>query len=396
MSKKGENIYKRKDGRWEGRYIKGRSADGKAKYAYVYGKSYADTKQKLIDKRVIQNQNINHFTSRAKYGDILRNWVTMSRVHIKESTYSRYIHLANAHILPYLGEISTDRLTTQIIEKHISFLLNEGRLDKKGGLAPKTVSDILTLIKGSIDYANCSGISINCYLDRLTVKKVQIDMRVLSVNEQHKLCEVLMREMNLTKFGVLLCMYTGIRIGEVCALKWESIDFSEGILSIRETLQRIQATDVGACKKTKIVITEPKSKKAIRDIPLPNFVLECAASLKHDPKAYILTGRSDRYIEPRLLQYTFKKYTKECGLTDVNYHTLRHTFATRCIELGFDVKTLSELLGHASVNITLNRYVHSSMDTKKKQYAAVHIIAVKKIVKKSSHACTVGIRRLLT
>lgn len=365
MSKRGENIYKRKDGRWEGRYIKGRSADGKAKYAYVYGKSYADTKQKLIDKRVIQNQNINHFTSRAKYGDILRNWVTMSRVHIKESTYSRYIHLANAHILPYLGEIPTDRLTTQIIEKHISFLLNEGRLDKKGGLAPKTVSDILALIKGSIDYANCSGISINCYLDRLTVKKVQIDMRVLSVNEQHKLCEVLMREMNLTKFGVLLCMYTGIRIGEVCALKWESIDFSEGILSIRETLQRIQATDVGACKKTKIVITEPKSKKAIRDIPLPNFVLECAASLKHDPKAYILTGRSDRYIEPRLLQYTFKKYTKECGLTDVNYHTLRHTFATRCIELGFDVKTLSELLGHASVNITLNRYVHSSMDTKK-------------------------------
>lgn len=174
-----------------------------------------------------------------------------------------------------------------------------------------------------------------------------------------------MRDMNLTKFGVLLCMYTGIRIGEVCALKWESIDFSEGILSIRETLQRIQVMDVGACKKTKIVITEPKSKKAIRDIPLPGFVLEYATSLKQNPKSYILTGCSDRYIEPRSLQYTFKKYTKECGLTDVNYHALRHTFATRCIELGFDVKTLSELLGHSSVNITLNRYVHSSMDTKK-------------------------------
>lgn len=203
------------------------------------------------------------------------------------------------------------------------------------------------------------------YLDRLTVKKTQLDMRVLSVDEQHRLCDILMRDMNLTKFGVLLCMYTGIRIGEVCALKWESIDFSEGILSIRETLQRIQVMDVGACKKTKIVITEPKSKKAIRDIPLPGFVLEYAASLKHNPKAYILTGCSDRYIEPRSLQYTFKKYTQECGLTDVNYHALRHTFATRCIELGFDVKTLSELLGHSSVNITLNRYVHSSMDTKK-------------------------------
>ena len=282
MSKRGENIYKRKDGRWEGRYIKERSADGKARYAYVYGKSYADAKQKLLDRRIAQAQNIDCSPSHTKYGDILRNWIAMSRVHIKESTYSRYVHLANVHILPYLGELPTDKLTTQTVEKHISFLLNKGRVDKKGGLAPKTVSDILTLIKGSIDYANCSGYSVNCYLDRLTVKKTQLDMRVLSIDEQHRLCDILMRDMNLTKFGVLLCMYTGIRIGEVCALKWESIDFSEGILSIRETLQRIQATDVGACKKTKIVITEPKSKKAIRDIPLPGFVLEYAASLKHN------------------------------------------------------------------------------------------------------------------
>lgn len=365
MSKRGENIYKRKDGRWEGRYIKERAVDGKAKYAYVYGRSYADTKQKLLDRRVAQVQTTDYCPSRTPYGDILCRWIAMSRIHIKESTYSRYVHLANAHILPYLGELPTDELTTHAIEKHISFLLNAGRVDKKGGLAPKTVSDILTLIKGSIDYANCSGYSVSCCLDRLTVKKPQLDMRVLSVDEQHSLCEILMRDMNLIKFGVLLCMYTGIRIGEVCALKWECIDFSEGVLSIRETLQRIQATDVGACKKTKIVITEPKSKKSIRDIPLPDFVLKYAASLKNNPKAYILTGCCDRYIEPRLLQYTFKKYTKECGLLDVNYHALRHTFATRCVELGFDVKTLSELLGHASVNITLNRYVHSSMDTKK-------------------------------
>ena len=146
MSKRGENIYKRKDGRWEGRYIKERSADGKARYAYVYGKSYADAKQKLLDRLIAQAQNIDCSPSHTKYGDILRNWIAMSRVHIKESTYSRYIHLANAHILPYLGELPTDKLTTQTVEKHISFLLNKGRVDKKGGLAPKTVSDILTLI----------------------------------------------------------------------------------------------------------------------------------------------------------------------------------------------------------------------------------------------------------
>ena len=366
MSKRGENIYKRKDGRWEGRYIRGRSADGKAKYAYVYGKSYAETKQKLLDRRIAQAQNDDPPLSRAKYGDVLYRWIAMSRTHIKESTYSRYIHLANTHILPYLGELPADRLTTQTIEKHISFLLNEGRIDKKGGLAPKTVSDILALIKGSIDYANCSGCPINCHLNRLTVKKPQIDMRVLHVEEQRKLCKLLIQDINPAKFCMLLCMYTGIRIGEVCALKWENIDFSEGVLSIRKTLQRIQTTEKGACRKTRIVITEPKSKKAIRDIPLPGFVLESAALLKGTPDAYILTGCSDRYVEPRSLQYTFKKYTRACGLTDVNYHALRHTFATRCIELGFDVKTLSELLGHASVNITLNRYVHSSMDTKKK------------------------------
>ena len=146
VSKRGENIYKRKDGRWEGRYIKERSADGKARYAYVYGKSYADAKQKLLDRRIAQAQNIDCSPSHTKYGDILRNWIAMSRVHIKESTYSRYIHLANAHILPYLRELPTGKLTTQTVEKHISFLLNKGRVDKKGGLAPKTVSDILTLI----------------------------------------------------------------------------------------------------------------------------------------------------------------------------------------------------------------------------------------------------------
>ena len=236
MSKRGENIYKRKDGRWEGRYIKERSADGKARYAYVYGKSYADAKQKLLDRRIAQAQNIDYSPSHTKYGDILCNWIAMSRVHIKESTYSRYVHLANAHILPYLGELPTGKLTTQAVEKHISFLLNKGRVDKKGGLAPKTVSDILTLIKGSIDYANCSGYSVNCYLDRLTVKKTQLDMRVLSVEEQHRLCDILMQDMNLTKFGVLLCMYTGSVIKEQMRQRNESMAQS------RETQIRSQLT----------------------------------------------------------------------------------------------------------------------------------------------------------
>ena len=170
MPKKGENIYKRKDGRWEGRYIKGYLADGKAKYAYVYGKTYSEVKQKLIDDRIALTQGKETRRCQTKYRDILHDWLAMSRMRIKESTYSRYVHLSETHILPRLGGLTLDQLTTQTIERHISFLLSEGRVDGSGGLAPKTASDILTIIKGSIDYARCSGYQINCYLDRLTIK----------------------------------------------------------------------------------------------------------------------------------------------------------------------------------------------------------------------------------
>lgn len=365
MPKKGENIYKRKDGRWEGRYIRSYLADGKARYAYVYGKSYSETKQKLLEARLAHIQGKTATRNHNQYKDILHDWLAMSRMRIKESTYSRYVQLVDTHILPYLGGLSLDKLTTRAVEGHVNFLLSEGRLDGRGGLAPKTVSDILTIIKGSIDYGRCSGHQINCYLDRFVIKKPQIEMRVLSIEEQNRLISVLLCDTDLQKFGVLLCLYTGIRIGEVCALKWENFDFSNGILFIRETIQRIQNVDSDTGPKTRVIITEPKSKNSIRKIPLPEFLIDIAWKFKAAPNAYILTGNPDRYIEPRLLQYSFKKYTIESGLYDVNYHALRHTFATRCVELGFDPKTLSEILGHTNVNITLNRYVHPSMDIKR-------------------------------
>ena len=365
MSKKGENIYRRKDGRWEGRFMKGYHADGKAHYGYIYGKTYSEVKQKLIDARIAFAKGKDTKRCTTKYGDILHDWLAMSKIRIKESTYSRYVHLSQTHIEPYLGTVSLDCLTTQVIEHHISFLASDGRIDGSGGLSPKTTSDVLTIIKGSIDYARCIGHQINCYLDRLNIKKPQTDMRILSPEEQQRLLLELLSDINLPKFGVLLSLYTGIRIGEVCALRWENLNLSEGLLTIRETLQRIQNIDAGNCEKTKIVITEPKSKSSIRVIPLPASLLQLARQFQTSSKAFLLTGRSDKYMEPRLLQYHFQKYIEASGLSHVNYHALRHTFATRCIELGFDAKTLSEILGHTSVNITLNRYVHSSIEAKR-------------------------------
>lgn len=265
MPKKGENIYKRKDGRWEGRYIKNYLADGKAQYAYVYGKTYSEAKQKLLDGRIAHVQRTEENRSRIKYKTLLQKWLAMSRLRIKESTYSRYVHLANMHILPHLGEITIDRLTTQMIEQHISFLLSDGRVGCNGGLAPKTASDILTIIKGTIDYARCLGYQINCYLDRLIIKKTQVDMRVLSTDEQRQLLSVLLSHTDLPKLGVLLCLYTGMRIGEVCALRWENINFSEGVLCIRDARLGIWGSPwVGLANFERMFIS-PDAIRAIRN-----------------------------------------------------------------------------------------------------------------------------------
>ena len=172
MPKKGENIYKRKDGRWEGRYIKAYRPDGKAQYSYVYGKTYTDAKQKLLTARIDHSKGKETKRRPVQYKDVMRDWLTVSRLRIKESTYSRYVQLANSHIIPYLGEMYLDQLNTQVVEQHIVFLLSEGRLDGEGGLAPKTTSDILTVIKGSIEYGRCCGYMINCYLDKLVVEEI--------------------------------------------------------------------------------------------------------------------------------------------------------------------------------------------------------------------------------
>lgn len=363
MPRKGENIYKRKDGRWEGRYIRSYDAENKAKYAYVYGKTYSEVKRKIAEERSAPQKPSVISHNSLIYDELLDLWLHSSQLNTKESTYARYAHLINTHIKPQLGKYTLSMISTEIIEKYIELQLTEGRLDKNGGLAPKTVTDILTIVKSTMEYAGYKGLPVACNLSKLTIKKKEKEMRVLTQIEQDALISVLMDDMDLYKFGVFLSLYTGIRIGELCALQWEDFNLSKTTLKIRKTMQRIQDTGNGAFSKTKIVITEPKSQCSIREIPLPTFVVDMARSFIANPKAYILTG-SDRYVEPRTMQNRFKSYVKDSGIADTNFHALRHTFATRCVEVGFEIKSLSEVLGHANVNITLNRYVHSSFELK--------------------------------
>ena len=364
MPRKGENIYKRKDGRWEGRYIQLYNEQGKPKYGYVYARTYNEVKQLLIDKKasnatpdIVQESNL-------KYEELLDEWMQFSRINIKESTYARYNHLINTHIKPLLGKYPISKISTQLVEAYIDNQMKCGRIDGNGGLATKTVSDILTIIKSSFDYARYNDVHIICNLSKLSIKQQKKDIRVLTVKEQEALIGILTEDMDLFKFGSLFALYTGIRIGELCALKWENISLENATLKVQKTLQRIQETNKGTSTKTKIVITEPKSNCSIRDIPIPKFLVEIASRFSDSPKAYILTGDKSKYVEPRTMQNHFKQYVDACGIEDANFHALRHTFATRCIELGFEIKSLSEILGHANVNITLNRYVHSSFDLK--------------------------------
>ena len=157
-----------------------------------------------------------------------------------------------------------------------------------------------------------------------------------------------------------------MRIGEVCALRWENISIKDGIIKITSTMQRLRDFDVNRTTKTKIIISDPKSDTSARIIPLSDFAIDlCKKFIPTSPTAFVLSGSASEFIEPRTLQYKMERYTKDCGLDDVHFHTLRHTFATRCVEFGFEIKSLSEILGHSSPQITLERYVHSSLELKR-------------------------------
>ncbi len=304
---------------------------------------------------------------------ITPQWLENSKMRVKESTYVKYVNLTTNHILPQLGEVQVDCLTTEVIERFVQHKLSRGKKNGAGGLSEKTVKDMLIVLKEICRYAALMDMEVPCHFDLIRVRNCDSEVTVLDRRHQVRLERFLMRDNSLKKTGILLSLCMGLRLGEICALKKENILYKEEILQVRTTMQRIQdyktdETDGDKkVRKTKIIITSPKSNCSVRDIPIPAFMLERLGRLKYrSGDVFVLTGLDNDFIEPRTLENIFKKYLRECNLEVTNFHTLRHTFATRCIERGFDVKTLSEILGHANVNITLNRYVHSSMEQKRK------------------------------
>lgn len=355
MPRKGENIYKRKDGRWEGRFLESYTPDGKGKYHSVYAASYTEIKEKLNG---FKNQTFKSTVRSSKLAKYCADWLNMVKLNHKESTYCKYRNVCEHHILPEFGRLNINLISEKIIESFLADKLNNQQL------SPKTVNDILCVLKQIFSFAEATGINIICNFSHIHIRQQKSEMRVLSFDEHKLFSEYLLEDMNFSKLGVYLSLYTGIRIGELCALKWGNVRLDEQVLKINKTMQRIQTYESN--EKTKIIIAEPKSLCSRREIPLPQFLCDTLRRFRENNNCFLLSGESDRFVEPRALSYTFKKYVKECGLKNVNFHALRHTFATRCVESGFDIKTLSEILGHSSVKITLDRYVHSSMELKRK------------------------------
>lgn len=303
------------------------------------------------------------------FAEYCERWLTAMRPKVKESSYSIYHSQVTKHIVPFFSTCCCDTLTDTEIAAFSDFL------KENQGLSSKTQKDVLVLLATILKYA---GKFESRYLELQPIypRIVRKEMRVLSRSEQTVLIEYLLQDLDCVKFGILLALMTGMRIGEICALKWEHISIRDEKILVRSTLQRIRQQDDSGISKTKIVITTPKSQKSIRTIPMSELAVKlCREMCCHEQEAYILTGTKS-YMEPRALQYRLRKYTEACHLEGVHFHTLRHTFATRCMEVGMETKVLSDILGHANISITLDCYVHASFDIKKENIQKLRAVGM--------------------
>lgn len=289
-------------------------------------------------------------------------WLKVNQNSFKRSTYQTY----ECIIGKYIVNSSLDNIHLEEVKLSQYVLFSEQLLNN--GLAPKTVNDIILVLNALLKHAS-KYFNIEIIVAPY-VKELKKEMRVLSISEQNLFEKYLYKEMDNFKFAALISLYTGIRVGELCALQWK--DINNGTIKIYKTLHRLKDEN----GKSTIFIDSPKTFHSNRTIPIPLFLNTIIESKRSDSENYVIANESVKIIEPRLMQIKFKRMTEECGLENVTFHTLRHTFATRCVECGFDIKSLSEILGHSDVKTTLNKYVHSSMELKQANMNKLNQIAI--------------------
>lgn len=285
---------------------------------------------------------------------------------VTASTHANFVLIAENHLIPYFGKQKIGGITESDIQKYILYLHDEGRLDNNGGLTIKTIRDIVLVLKLALEYAYKVNVIPLLNWDLIEYPKDTNAHRVVSLSkeDEQNLIQCIYLDLNRKSAGILICLMTGLRIGELCGLKMSDISLAEKTISVNRTVQRIYDKR----KQTShIHVGLPKTTSSIRTIPYPSLLGKILEKYYSDnPDAYFLTGKT-KPTEPRTYRQYFERLLKRNNLPKIKFHELRHTFAVRAIEIpDFDIKSLSEILGHKNVSFTLNVYGSANLQQKVK------------------------------
>lgn len=289
---------------------------------------------------------------------ITEEWKEEKKKYVKKSTYAAYQLLIQNHIKPYFGdlyEVNEEKVQQFVFDK----------LD--AGLSEKTIRDIIIVLKMILKFGIKNGYLEYIQIDaKFPSKQEKKDLDVLSKADQKKFMEHLRNNFTFKNLGIFICLSTGMRIGEICGLRWCDVDTVEGVIKVRHTLQRIYIIE-GETRHTELLLDTPKTANSVRDIPMSSELLKMLKSLnKVVNENYYVISNGIKPIEPRTYRNYYKKLCKQLDIPELKFHGLRHSFATRCIESKADYKTVSVLLGHSNISTTLNLYVHPNKEQKKK------------------------------
>ncbi len=277
---------------------------------------------------------------------------------VKPSTLSTYLNAYENHIEPFFAQCSITEIQLHDLDSLIIELLNTKHL------SPKSICIVLTVLKHIFKYAKTLGLNV---ADPNLIKRPKVlhhEIEILTDNEFRKLRDYCLSNPSSSTLGILITLYTGIRIGELCALQWKDIDSINGLIHINKTILRVTDTSPSPKTKSTVIISPPKSASSDRYIPIADCISNLIEDNRQDNSIYVLSGKT-KYFEPRYFRMIYDKILDNAGISHYSYHALRHTFATKCVYLGFNPKTLSEILGHSDVAITFNTYIHPSIEAMK-------------------------------
>ncbi len=305
MSKRGSNIYRCKDGRYEGRIPIGYRENGRIRYKSVYAKTLTEVKEKMAQFYSIRNeQNVPDY--KITFSQIAEQWLVSAKLRVKPSSYANYKNLVNKHLVTTFGCIRMSDLSSAKMNDFILNKMQTGKLREKGGLSAKSVRDIMTVFRSISMYAEREyGIrSVHFTMPKTEQKK----MEVLNADERRRLEQYLISVPNLTHASILLCMFTGLRVGELCGLQWRDINIKSCTISVNRTIQRVNHNG-----HSEVVIGTPKSRSSVRTIPMPQFMAEYLEKYKSEDEVYLVTGKR-KPTEPRTMQNRFHAILKEAGI----------------------------------------------------------------------------------